>query len=189
MDVKDILNSPPADDFVGIVQHDDGGLVVPSAFVGEKAKRHDGKAVALFAEVRYGAVEHDGAAAARGGDGVGLEAMAIRLVADEDFLEWRDACGLKEFLIDRHAALVVHIRVGHDRAVDFGAEKMFKHYGNLVAAGWKNQHRRSTNLAHLVHGAEELIEKDINHMALADLDIHADRRAGLQRDFFVAHLE
>ena len=119
------LNPPPADDLIGVVEHDDAGLVVLSAFVREEAKGHDREAVAFFAEVGDSSVQHDGAAAARGGDGIGLEAVAVRVVADQDFLEWRDADGLEEFLVDRHAALVVHIRIGHDRAVDFGAEKMF----------------------------------------------------------------
>ncbi len=90
-------------------------------------------AIAFFAEVGDSSVEHDGAPAARGGDGVGLEAVAVRLVADKDFLEWRDADSRVEFLVNGHAALVVHIRIGHDRAVDFGAVKVFKHCWNLVA--------------------------------------------------------
>jgi hypothetical protein len=126
-------NPPAADDFVRVVQHDDAGLVVLGAFVGEQTEGHDREAVAFFAEVGNGSVEHDGATAARGGDGVGLEAVAVSVVADQDFLEWRDAGSLKEFLVDRHAALVVHIRIGHDCAVDFGAEKMFEHRVNLVA--------------------------------------------------------
>ena len=118
-------NPPAADDFVRVIQNDDGRRVSLCPFIGKEAEGHDRDAVAFFAEVGNCAVEHDGAAAARGGDGVGLEAVAVRLVADEDFLEGRDAGGFEKFLVDRHAALVIHIRVGDDRAVDFGAEKMF----------------------------------------------------------------
>ncbi|MEN9469273.1 MAG: hypothetical protein RL630_1006 [Verrucomicrobiota bacterium] len=182
-------NSPPADDLIRVVEHDDAGVVVLGAFVGEEAEGHDREAVAFFAEVGDGSIQHDGAAAAWGGDGVGLEPVAVRLIADENFLEWHDSGGFQEFLVDRHAALVVHIRVGDDRAVDFGAEKVFEHFGNLAAGGLENQHRRSANLAHLIHGAEELIEKDINHMPLADLDIHAHGHAGLECNIFVADLE
>lgn len=114
--------------------------MVLGAFVGEEAEGHDREAVAFFAEVGDGSVEHDGAAASGGGDGVGLEAVAIRVVADEDFLERGDACSLKEFLVDRHAALVIHIRIGDDRSVDFGAEKVFEHRVNLAAHGRENQH-------------------------------------------------
>lgn len=114
--------------------------MVLGAFVGEEAEGHDREAVTFFAEVGDGSIEHDGAATARGWDGVGLEAVAIRVIADEDFLEWRDACCLKEFLVDRHAALVIHIRVSDDRAVDFGAEKVFEHWMNLAAHGRENQH-------------------------------------------------
>lgn len=135
-------NPPAANDFVRVVEHDDAGLVVLGAFIGEEAKCHDREAVAFFAEVGDGSVEHDGAAAAGGGDGVGLEAVAVRVVADEDFLERRDAGGLKEFLVDRHAALVVHIRVGDDRAVDFGAEKVFEHRVNLANRRRENENCR-----------------------------------------------
>ena len=99
--------------------------MILGAFVRKEAERHNRDAVAFFSEVGDGAVQDNRAAAARGGDGVGLEAVAVRLVANEDFLEWRDARGFEEFLVDRHAALVINIRVGDDRAVDFGAEKMF----------------------------------------------------------------
>ncbi len=168
----DFLNPPAAHDFVGVVEHDDAGLMVLGAFVGEEAEGHDCEAVTFFAEVGNGSVEHDGAAAAGGGDGVGLEAVAVRVVADEDFLERGDACSLKEFLVDRHAALIIHIRVGDDRAVDFGAEKVFKHRMNLTAHGRENQHSCLANLAHLVHGAEKAINKDVDHLPLADLDVH-----------------
>jgi len=128
--------------------------MVLCTLVGKEAEGHDREAVAFFAEVGDGSVEHDGATAARGGDGVGLEAVAVRLVADQDFLEWRDAGGFEEFLVNRHAALVVHIRVGDDRTVDFGAEKVFEHRVNITAHGRENQHSRLADLVHLVHGAE-----------------------------------
>ena len=159
------------------------------ALAGEEAEGHDGDAVAFFAEVGDGSVEDDGAVAAGGGDGVGLEAMAVRLVANEDFLEGRDADGLEEFLVNRHAALVVHIRVGHDRAVDFGAEKMFEHRMNLVAHGLVNQHSCLADLAHFFHGAEEVVQENIDHMPLANLDIHTHGHPGLKGNIFVAHLE
>jgi len=173
----EILNPTAADDLVRVVQNDYGGTVILGTFIGKKAEGHDRDTVAFFAEVGDGSVEDDGTAAARGGDGVGLEAVAVRLVAYENFLEGRNTRGFEEFLVDRHAALVVHIRVGDDRTVDFGAEKMFEHWWNLVAGGSENQYSRLSNLPHFVHRAEELIEKDINHMPLADLDIHPDRHA------------
>lgn len=182
-------NPSAADDLVGIIQHDYGWRVVLGAFVGEEAEGHDREAVAFFAEVGDSAVEHDGAAAAGGGDGVGLEAMAVRLVANEDFLEWRDADGLEEFLVNGHAALVVHIRVGDDRAVNFGAEKMFEHRMNLVAHGLENQHSCLADLAHFFHGAEEVVQENIDHMPLANLDIHTNGHPGLEGNIFVAHLE
>ena len=126
--VNENLYAPATDDLVRVVQHDNGGRVVLGAVVGEEAERHDREAIAFFAEVGNSAVEHDGAAAARGGDGVGLEAVAVRLVADQNFLEGQNAGDFEEFLVDRHATLVVHIRVGDDRAVDLGAEKMFEHW-------------------------------------------------------------
>jgi len=170
---------PPANDFVRVVQNDDDGGMILGAFVGEEAEGHDREAIAFFAEVGDGSIEDYGATAAWGGDGVGLEAVAVRLVADQNFLEGQNAGDFEELLVDRHATLVVHIRVGDDRAVDLGAEKMFEHWWNLAASGSENQHSRLSNLPHLVHWAEELIEKDINHMPLADLDIHADRHARL----------
>ena len=121
----EILNPPTVDDFIRIIQHDDDRGVILRSFVGKKPERHDSKAVAFFSKVGDGSVKDNRATAARGWDGVGLEAVAVRLVADQNFLEWRDARGFEEFLVDRHAALVIHIRVGNDRAVDLGAEKMF----------------------------------------------------------------
>ena len=185
----EILNSPPADDLVGVVQHDHGRCVILSAFVRKEAERHNRDAVAFFAEVGDGAIKHDGAVAAGGGDGVGLEAMAVRLVANEDFLEGRDADGLEEFLVNGHAALVVHIRIGDDRAVDFRAEKMFEHRMNLVAHGLVNQHSCLADLAHFFHGAEEVVQENIDHMPLANLDIHTNGHPGLKGNIFVAHLE
>lgn len=137
--VKDISGSSPTYDLIGVVKHDNCRSVILGTFVGEEAKRHDRKAVAFFAEVGDGSVEHDGATSAWGGDGVGLEAVAVRLVAYQNFLEGRNATGFEEFLVDRHAALIVHVRIGDDCAVDFGAEKMFEHWWNLVALGLKNQ--------------------------------------------------
>ncbi len=121
----EILNPTAADDLIGIVQHDHGRRVAFGAFIGEEAEGHNRDSVAFFAEVGDCTVENDGATASRSGNGVGLEAVAVRLIADQNFLEWRDARGFEEFLVDRHAALVIHIRVGNDRAVDLGAEKMF----------------------------------------------------------------
>ena len=115
------------------------------AVIGKKAEGHNRDAVTFFAEVRDSAVEHDGTTAARGRDGVGLEAVAIRLVADKNFLEWRDARGFEEFLVNRHAALVVHIRVSDDRAVDFRAEKMFEHWWNLAVREQNDQHHSRKN--------------------------------------------
>lgn len=109
------------------------------SFVGEESEGHDGDSVAFFAEVGDSTIEDNRATAARGWDGVGFEAVAVRLVADQNFLERSDARGFEEFLVNRHAALVVHIGVSDDRAVDFGAEKMFEHRWNLVARGLKNQ--------------------------------------------------
>ena len=182
-------NPPAADDFIRVVQHDDAGMVVLGAFVGEEAEGHDRETIAFFAEVGDGSVENDGTAAARGGDGVGLEAVAVRVVADQDFLEWRDADGLEEFLVNGHAALVVHIRIGDDRAVDFGAEKMFEHRMNLVAHGLENQHSCLADLAHFFHGAEEVVQENIDHMPLANLDIHTNGHPRLKGNIFVAHLE
>jgi len=133
----EILNPTAADDLVRVVQNDYGGTVILGTFIGKKAEGHDRDTVAFFAEVGDGSVEHDGATAARGGDGVGLEAVAVRLVADQNFLEGQNAGDFEEFLVDRHATLVVHIRVGDDRTVDFGAEKVFEHRVNLTAHGRK----------------------------------------------------
>ena len=129
------------------------------AFVGEETEGHDGDTVAFFAEVGDGAVQDNRAAAAWGGDGVGLEAVAVCLVANEDFLEWRDARGFEEFLVDRHAALVVHIRVGDDRAVDFGAEKMFEHWRNLAVREMNYQHECHKKSPHFVDCLEQIVEK------------------------------
>jgi hypothetical protein len=129
----ELLNPTAADDFIGIVQHDHGRRVALGAFIGEETKGHDGDSVPFFAEVGDGAIKDDCATTVRSGNGVGLEAVAVRLVADQNFFEWRDARGFEEFLVNRHTALVVHIRVGNDRAVDFGAEKMFEHWRNLAA--------------------------------------------------------
>jgi hypothetical protein len=123
-----ILNPTAANDLVRVVQHDHGWSVVFGAFIGEKAEGHDRDTVAFFAEVGDGSVKDNRATAAWGGDGVGLEAVAVRLVAYQNFLEGQNAGDFEEFLVDRHATLVVHIRVGDDRAVDLGAEKMFEHW-------------------------------------------------------------
>ena len=124
----EILNPTAADDFIRIIQHDNSRRVAFGAFIGEEAEGHNRDSVPFFAEVGDGSVQDNRAAAARSGDGVGLEAVAVRLIADQNFLEWRNARGFEEFLVDRHAALIIHIRVGNDRAVDLGAKKMFEHW-------------------------------------------------------------
>ncbi len=86
-----ILNPTAADDLIGIVQDDYGRRVAFGAFIGEEAEGHNRDSVAFFAEVGDSAVENNVATTTRSGDGVGLEAVAVRLITDQNFLEWRDA--------------------------------------------------------------------------------------------------
>ena len=44
----------------------------------------------------------------------------------------------------------------------------------------------SADFLHFVNRAEEVVQENVNNMALADLDVHAHRHAGLEGDFFVA---
>ena len=87
----EILNPTAANDLVRVVQNDYGGTVILGTFIGKKAEGHDRDTVAFFAEVGDGSVQDNRAAAAWRGDGVGLEAVAVRLITDQNFLEWRDA--------------------------------------------------------------------------------------------------
>lgn len=88
---------------------------------------HDREAIPCFSQMRDRPVEDDAAAPARGANGISLETLAIGLVAHEDFLVWRDAGFFEKLLIDGHTALVIHIRIRNDGAVDFRTENDFQH--------------------------------------------------------------
>ena len=110
-----------------VVQHDDLGGVGLDLLGRELDEGHDRQAVSHLAKMCHGTIQNDAFTATRGLNRVGLEAVAILLVADEDFLIWHDSGLLEELLIDRHAALVVHVRIGHDGPVDFGTKNCFEH--------------------------------------------------------------
>lgn len=104
----------------------------------ELGEGHDGEAVASFAKVGYGSIKDNTSATSRGANRVGLKAMPICLVADEDFLVGRDASLLEKILVDRHAPFVVDIGVGYDGAVDLGIQDFFQHEATLRLSGGRS---------------------------------------------------
>jgi len=130
------------DDLVALVEHDDFRLVRGHLLRRHLGETHDRHAVAGFAEVRGGAVELDGPAARRRLDGVGLEALGVAHVRDQDALVGRHAAGVHQFDVYGQTAFVVHGGVGHRGAVDFGEQKGAKHWGKAKM----NRPREKTTL-------------------------------------------
>lgn len=88
-------------------------------FGAESGKTHDHQTVANPAPMSRRAIEHNVLTAPGGHDGIGLKAFAVVNIADQNLLKGQHAAGIHEILVNGETALIIHLRIGDDRPVDF----------------------------------------------------------------------
>ena len=91
-------------------------------FFAHGGKAHDRQQIALFAEVRHGAVQDDLPGAFLAANGVGFKTMAVGHVAAEDLLVFLQAAFVHQVAGNGQAAFVFQVAAGDGGAMDFGFE-------------------------------------------------------------------
>jgi hypothetical protein len=87
----------------------------------------DDHPIAALHKSRGSSVCLDRARAGRTFDHVGLEPVAVVDVEHVDQLVWKQVCRLHQLHVDRDAAGVVQVAIGHGRAVNLGLEHLSLH--------------------------------------------------------------
>src|SRR5439155_12888602 len=107
----------------------------------------DDHEVVRLDQVRGGAVDADFARAALTLDHVGGQPRAVGDVEHVDLLVGQEVGRLDQVGVDRDAALVLHVRLGHGGAVNLGLEHGSYHEGVLQSDGLRSPTARCAKLA------------------------------------------
>ena len=117
------------DDLIGFVQIDQGGAVLSQFLAAEAGIGADYNAVTWGGLVRGGAIDRDDAGLGGGTNRVSDETFTIADVIDVDLFVFQDAGEIEQISIDCTGSFIVHLRVGHAGAMEFGFEQGTKHRG------------------------------------------------------------
>ena len=113
--------------FVVIGEENDFGLMFGGLGGGVKGEDHDGHQVSGQPAARCSAIEAEGTGTARCGNRVGLDAAAVVVVDDENFLIGQDARHFEVFFVNCHTSLVVEVALRDLNPMELGFKKLKLH--------------------------------------------------------------